>query len=129
MHVIDLVWTKWKDLLNRLWKFLSFWKFITQKSFYFYVYLKYAWLPSMNRKLESELGPCPAADWTKKVDWQQYLTGKWKVKRFIWYQISSKFFIEFSWYSFRKEKYFPSSFLEAMAWRLTAHKLFRPELF
>merc|ERR1712227_264579 len=26
--------------------------------------------------LKSELGPCPAADWTQKVDWNVYLTGE-----------------------------------------------------
>ena len=30
---------------------------------------------SKSMKTKSELGPCPAADWTKKVDWLQYLTG------------------------------------------------------
>merc|ERR1711953_236510 len=26
--------------------------------------------------LKSELGPCPTADWTQKVDWNVYLTGE-----------------------------------------------------
>ena len=28
-----------------------------------------------NEKKGSELGACPAADWTKSVDWEAYLTG------------------------------------------------------